>query len=413
MVGLDGRDETAGGLRTLLWGRAVSALGDGLWFTIWAVFFTRILGLSMIMVGVGMAVAAGVGMAGAVPIGAIADCLGARLVLVAITVVRAVAMVSYLLVHTTWMFMLVTIAFTALAAGSTAVRTALIAGLVTDNAARMRSLARQRVAQHVGYAIGAGVGALVLAADRPSVYVIAIVGNAITFVVLAATTLAVPRPAGRACASTMARSLTALRDRPYLTVIGFTSLLSLCWAMLSTGLPLWISGSTRLPLALSGVVVVISSVGIAALQVPVTRFARTPQQSARTAIHAGMALATACALLATTSGAAGVIGTATVIVASLLHVCGELGYVAATWGLSVNLMREDARGAYQGAAEAATATVQMFAPAVFTMALGGFGAGGWLLAAMIFVVAVVPVPALTRWAVRTRAPRAQLPENTP
>jgi hypothetical protein len=150
-------------------------------------------------------------------------------------------------------------------------------------------------------------------------------------------------------------------------------------------------------------VVVISSVGIAALQVPVTRFARTPGQSARTSVYAGIALAVACVLLATTSGAAGVIGTAIVVVAALLHVCGELGYVAATWGLSVNLMREDARGAYQGASEAATATVQMFAPAVFTVALGSFGAGGWLLIAVVFLLVVIPVPALTRWAVRTRA----------
>lgn len=405
--------EVTRGLRTLLWGRAVSAMGDGLWFTIWAVFFTRILGLSMILVGFGMAVAAGVGMAAAVPIGSIADRLNPRLVLVAITAVRAAAMASYLLVHDTWTFMVVTIPFTALATGGTAVRTALIAGLVMDNAARMRSLAQQRVAQHVGYAIGAGIGALVLAADRPVVYLVAIAGNALTFVVLAATTLAVPRPAGPVHTSSMAGSLTALRDRPYLAVIGFTSLLSLCWAMLSTGLPLWISGSTHLPLALSGVVVVISSVGIAALQVPVTKFARTPAQSARTSVYAGIALAVACVLLATTSGAAGVIGTAIVVVAALLHVCGELGYVAATWGLSVNLMREDARGAYQGASEAATATVQMFAPAVFTVALGSFGAGGWLLVAVVFVLVVIPVPALTRWAVRTRTPHAQPAENTP
>jgi Major Facilitator Superfamily len=389
------------GLRTLLWGRAVSALGDGLWFTIWAVFFTRILGLSMILVGFGLAVAAGVGMAAAVPVGAIADRLNPRLVLVAITAIRAVAMASYLLVHDTVTFMVVTIPFTALATGGTAVRTALIAGLVLDNAARMRSLAQQRVAQHVGYAVGAGIGALVLAADRPVVYLVAIAGNAVTFVVLAATTLAVPRPAGPVHT---AASRTALRDRPYLAVIGCTSLLSLCWAMLSTGLPLWISGSTHLPLALSGVVVVISSVGIAALQVPVTRLARTPGQAARTSVHAGIALSLACVLLATTSGAAGVIGTAVVIVAALLHVGGELGYVAATWGLSVNLMREDARGAYQGASEAATATVQMFAPAVFTVALGTFAAGGWLLVAALFLLVVIPVPALTRWAVRTRTP---------
>ncbi len=389
-------------MRVLLWGRSVSAVGDGLWFTVWAVYFTRILGLSSTTVGVGMAVAAGVGMAAAVPIGSLADRFGPRGVLVAVTAVRGAAMASYPLVHGPLPIMTITVVFTALASGGTAARSALITGLVPDNAARLRVFAQQRVAQHVGYAIGAGIGALVLAADRPIGYLMAVAGNALTFVVLAAATLAVPRPEGR----TVAGPRAALRDRPYLAVVGCTALLSLCWAMLSTGLPLWISGSTRLPLALSGVVVVISSVGIAALQVPATRLARTTRQAARTAVWAGSALAASCVLLATTSGAAGLLGAVTVIAAALLHVCGELGYVAANWGLSVNLMREDARGAYQGANEAAneaaTATVQMFAPAVFTTALGVSGAGGWLLVAALFVLVAAPVPALGRWAERTR-----------
>ena len=93
------------------------------------------------------------------------------------------------------------------------------------------------------------------------------------------------------------------------------------------------------------------------------------------------------------------------IVAGLLHLAGEPGFVAASWGLSVSLMREEARGACQGVGEAATATVQMAGPAVFTLALGAFGAGGaggWLIVAGVFAAASVPVPALAHGAARTR-----------
>jgi hypothetical protein len=65
-------------------------------------------------------------------------------------------------------------------------------------------------------------------------------------------------------------------------------------------------------------------------------------------------------------------------------------------------MREHARGAYQGASEAATATVQMFGPAVFTLTLTAFGPGGWLLVAAVFLACSAPVPALARRAERTR-----------
>ncbi|MFI9010242.1 MFS transporter [Actinosynnema sp. NPDC053489] len=394
------------GLRVLLWGRGVSALGDGLWFTTWALFFTRVLGLPPTAVGVGMAVAGAAGLVAAVPLGALADRFDPRPVLVAITVVRGLAMASYLAVDGTWSFLAATVTFTAPANGGNAVRTALITGLVPDNAARVRALARQRVAQHVGYAVGAGLGALVLAADDPSAYALAITGNAVTFGVLAVSVLAVGKPS----TGPTPRARVMLRDRPYLAVVATTSVLSLCWAMLSTGLPLWLSRSTHLPLALGGAVVVLSSAGIAVFQVPFARFARTPAQAARTAVRSGVVLAASCALLATTAGGSGATGIALVVAAAVLHVVGELGYVAANWGLSVGLMRDDARGAYQGVNEAATATVQLFGPAVFTVAVGGSGvvggsgAGGWLAVAAVFLAAVAPVPALTAWAARTRTP---------
>jgi MFS family permease len=182
-----------------------------------------------------------------------------------------------------------------------------------------------------------------------------------------------------------------------------TAVLSLCWAMLSTGLPVWLAGHTDLPLGLAGVVVVISSVGIAALQIPAGRFATTARQSARTTVVAGALLAGSCVLIAMTGSLPGAIGVTIIVAAAVLHLAGELGYVAANWGLSVTLMDEQARGVYQGIRQSTTATVQMFAPAAFTLALS-LGAAGWLLMGAVFLVAVAPVPALTTWALRTRAP---------
>lgn len=379
----------------------MSALGDGLWFTIWAVYFTRVLGVPAAAVGAGMAVAGGAALAAAVPIGALADRFSPRNILVIITVVRAAATAGYLLVDGTWALLAVTVAFTAPANGGTAVRTALVAGLVPDTTTRLGVLARQRVAQHIGYAIGAALGALVLSADRPALYLAAIAGNALSFVALIAITATVPAPPPARPEGTRGARLV-LRDRPYLAVIASTAVLSLCWAMLSTGLPLWVSRSTRLPLSLSGTVVVISAIGIAALQIPVSRLARTTGRAAHTATWSGITLAASCVLLATTRGGSGIVAGAIVIVAATLHIAGELTFVASSWGLSVTLMRERARGAYQGASEAATATVQMLGPAVFTLALTVLSSGGWLLIAAIFLGCSAPVPALTRWAGRTR-----------
>lgn len=381
-----------------MWGRGVSALGDGLWFTIWALYFTRVAGLSPVVLGAAMAVAGGCGLVAAVPLGALADRVDARRVLVAITAVRGAAMACYPFVRDPWALVAVAVVFVALANGGNAARTALVTGLVTDDDERVGVLARQRVAQHVGYAAGAGLGALVLGADRVEVYHLAIAGNALSFAVLAAVTVGLPSPRVRAHRSS---ARLALRDRPYLAVISATSALSLCWAMLSTGLPLWIA-STGLPLWLSGVVVVVSSAGIAVLQVAATRLATTTDRAARTAVWAGGALAASSLLLAVTGSTGVAVGVGLVLVAALLHLAGELGYVAAGWRLSISLMRPDAHGAYQGVVEASTATVQMVAPSFFALGLSGFGAGGWVLAACVFLAVGAVVPTLTRWAVRTR-----------
>jgi MFS family permease len=348
-----------------------------------------------------MAVAGAVGLAAAAPIGALADRLDPRRLLIALTVVRAAAMAGYLLAASLPVFLLVTVVFVALANGGSAVRTALVAGLVTDPTARVRALAGQRVAQHVGYAAGAGAGALVLALDQPAAYRLAIAANVVTFLALAVITLGVPAP-GRPEPRARQGLRSVLRDRPYCALVGVTAVLSLCWAMLSAGLPLWISGHTRLPVALSGAVVVLSSVGIALGQVPASRLARTPRQAARTATWSGVVLAAACLLLATTGSGAGIAAGAVVVVAGLLHLAGELGYVSAAWTLSLGYMREADRGAYQGATEAATATVQMVGPGLFTLALDGWGAGGWVLVAGIFLAAGGAVPGTARWAARTR-----------
>lgn len=389
------------GLRRLLYGRGISAVGDGLWFTIWALYFTRVLGLAPTTVGLGMAAAGAVGLTVAVPVGALADRVDPRRLLVVLVLVRAAAMGAYLLVGTVPAFLVVTVVFVALADGGSAVRTVLVTALVAEPAARVRALAGQRVAQHVGYAAGAGLGALVLAVDDPAAYRVAVVANAVTFLVLAVLVPPVPRPPERPAAPRQGLR-AVLRDRPYCALVGVTAVLSLCWAMLSTGLPLWLAGHTRLPVALSGAVVVLSSVGIALLQVPAGRLARTPPQAARTAAASGVVLAAACLLLATTDGGAGALAAAAVVVAGVLHLAGEVGYVAAAWALSLGYMREQDRGAYQGAAEAATATTQMVGPGLFTLALDGLGAGGWLLVAAVFLAAGAAVPPAARWAARTR-----------
>ena len=85
-----------------------------------------------------------------------------------------------------------------------------------------------------------------------------------------------------------------------------------------------------------------------------------------------------------------------------MHLAGELLFVAASWGLSVPLMPADAPGEYQGVFSTGEAITLMFAPALMTTLVGGWGRPGWLVLAAIFVAASTAVVPATRWALRTR-----------
>jgi hypothetical protein len=193
-----------------------------------------------------------------------------------------------------------------------------------------------------------------------------------------------------------------VRDGPYVTLAGLTGALALCWGMLSTGVPLWVALHTDAPQSVSAVIVVVNSLAIAALQVRATRGSRAPRAAARRAMWSGAALAASRVLFAATEGGAGAPAVALLLAAGVVHVAGELFFVAASWGLSVPLMPADAPGEYQGVFAAGEATAVTAAPTLMTVLLAGWGRPGWLVLAALFLAVAAAVAPATRWALRTR-----------
>jgi hypothetical protein len=257
------------------------------------------------------------------------------------------------------------------------------------------------VANHVGVALGAVLGGVVVAVGTRGAYVALVLADAATFAAYAGLVASVPRvpPAPRRGGP----ALIVLRDRPYVALAAMTGVLSLCWGMLSSGVPLWIVGHTHASPSLGAAIVVVNAVGIAAFQVRVARGIETPLEAARGAFAAGALLAASCVLFALTAGLGGAAATALFLAAGVVHVAGELLFVAAQWGLSIPLMPPGAAGQYQGMFAAGEAAAQMVAPVVMTTLVAGWGQPGWLLLGAVFVCATAPAAPATRWALRTRA----------
>jgi hypothetical protein len=389
-----------GTTRRLLFAGAVTGAGSGVWFTVWALYLTRVVGIPPGRMGAALLVAGVAGLLLALPAGVLADRYGARRVLVVLYVVRAGAASSYLLVADPPALILSAAVLGGAEIAALGTSTALVAGLY-ESRARIRTLARMRAVQHAAYTVGAGAGALVLTLDSPALYRAAIAAKAVTLMISALALRGVPDPAGTA-PDRNPRPGRAFTDVPFAAAMSTSALLASCWAILSTGLPLWITGHTSAPPATSAALVVLSCVLIAALQTTVSGRVTDVSRAARAVRSAGMLLAVSCLVVLAAAGRPAWWAVAVVAVAGLVHVAGELLYVAGDWQLSLSLMAEDARGEYQGVRASLTGVVQTLAPPLVALLVGGAGGAGWVLLAAILLAGSAPAPALARWAQRTR-----------
>jgi hypothetical protein len=390
-----------GPLRRLAWGTMISAIGNGAWYTSWALFLTRSVHLTPGQVGLGMTVAGVCGVVCAPALGWLGDRVGARELFAVALAVQGGASLGYAAVHGMALFMLVTSVAQVASSGSGGPRNALVLGL-SSKRDQLEILGRLRSISHTGWALGAVIGAAVITVNTRPAYLALLGVNGASYAVYAALVSAVPRIHAPARGG-QRTGIRVLADRPYMSLAGLMGILALCWAMLSSGLPLWVALHTQAPRTISAVVVLISCVGIAALQVRVARVITSPTGAARAAVASGGALAASCLVFALTAGRGAAPAVALIVLAACLHLTGELLFVAASWGLSVPLMPAHAPSEYQGAFATGEALALMAAPALMTTLIADWGQPGWLVLAAIFLLpATAAIPA-TRWALRTRS----------
>ena len=381
-------------LRRLAAGTLVSSLGTGAWYASWALFLTRSVGLSPGQVGIGLTVAGAAGLLAATPLGWLADRTGPREVYAAALAVQGAASLAYLAVGGFTGFLVVATVAELARGGAGGARNALVLSLSRPEQ-ELAALGTLRSMSHVGWAVGALGGAVVIGVDSRPAYVALLVANGASFLAYAALVASVPRRRG---ARVTARGLRVVKDRPYVTLAALTGTLALCWAMLSSALPLWVALHTDAPRSISAVIIVVNSLAIAAFQVKVSRRMDSPLAAARGAMLSGCALALSCVLFALTHHGSGAPVVALLLLAGAVHVAGELLFVAASWGLSIPLMPRDAAAEYQGVFATGEATALLAAPALMTTLVAGWGQPGWLVLAAIFLVPAVAIPPVTRWA---------------
>src|SRR4051794_5788115 len=205
-----------GPVRSLALVTLVNTTGNGVFFTLSALYFTRIVGLSIAQVGVGLGIAAFVGLLAGVPVGHLADRRGAREVMIALLSVVTVLALLLLFVSSFVEFVVVASALSFFDRGAGAVRGGLIAGLAAG-AGRASTKAYLRSVTNVGMTVGTGIAALALHADTATAYRTVLLLDVASYAVSALLMLRVPHVPPRA-ASAGTSMFSAVRDWPYVSV---------------------------------------------------------------------------------------------------------------------------------------------------------------------------------------------------
>lgn len=191
-------------MRRLAAGTLISAIGNGAWYTSWAIFLTHTVRLSPATVGLGMTVAGACGVAAATPLGWIADRVGAREMFACLLAAQGLASCGYALVHGTATFLIVACLAQAAGGGTGGPRNALVLEL-SDRDSRLEVLGRLRAISHIGWALGAVAGGAFISIDSKVGYLVLLAVNGGTYLVYAALVTSTPR---------VARAVDGARSRP-------------------------------------------------------------------------------------------------------------------------------------------------------------------------------------------------------
>jgi predicted MFS family arabinose efflux permease len=377
------------------------AVGEGVFITGSAVFFTHVVGLSAAQVGLGLTIAGVVTFFFAVPLGRLADRAGPQRMWALSALGQALLYLAWPWISGFGAFLAMMIVLELVGAAGHSGR-----GAYTLNAfsreERVRSLAFMRSALNIGFTLGALLGGLALATGSDSVIRAVPV---LTAAILGLNALLISRlphtgDDGPAVLPTRLITPGALRNRAFLAVAACDGVLASQQVLLNVVIPLWLVQETDAPRVLLAWLFGTNTVLAVLFQVAASRGAETVSGALRASrISAGF-FVLSCVIVSVTHDT---LGWATIALVWLGHVTvtgAELFQSAGHWGLVAELSDPDRRGEYQGAARLGGTVGNVWAPAAYTFLAMEWGTAGWAVIASCALLAAVAIHPAARAAER-------------
>jgi MFS family permease len=401
------------------------SLGNGVFYSVSMLYFTRVIQLPATAVGIGLGIAGGVGIVASYGAGWLSDRIGADRVLLWSQALYGIAIFAYQLTGSPVAFTIVACVVVGSRAANGSSRQTILATWYTGPE-RVNVRARIRVVMNVCIGLGTIIASGALLVDTGDAYRIAMVVTAV-FVLVAVVPVArlgrrapdlivaldrrgrrqAPNDAGTEVTGSAqpVRGPSPLRDRVYLASVLCNTVVTMQFGVAGVGVPLWIA-STDAPNVMVSVLMVINTVMVALLQVRASRGTNDVMFAGITVRRATWFLAAACLIYALAGHGNVMTAILLLIVAGVAHTLGEVLGEAGGWGMAFELADPCSQGAYQGLSQTGYSVAFALAPIAVTTTAISHGTSGWIILAATFVAAGLGAAAVARLGARTRPARA-------
>jgi MFS family permease len=362
----------------------INTFGNGLFMTVEVIYFTLIVGLSPTKVALALSIAGGVALSVSVPAGHISDRFGPRDIASLAMVLEGLLMFALLSVHTYLPFLLINIGMAVLGNISQTMRMATIAKM-GEGEERVAIRAYQRAVTNFGISLGTVFAGIALAINTPLAYQLLLAGDALTFILAGYVFLKMPY-----FEPTVERgepiSFKALRDKRFVGATALNAINSLHFVLQSVAIPLWVVRETTAPRWWVSVIMLVNTIAVMLFQVAASKGSGPINAGAKLYRRASLAIAIACLLYSTSHGVGVIAASAILILASAVHVYGELIGSAGSWSIGFGLADEKHQGQYQGVWSLSWGLGGTLGPAFVTAMAITLGQKGWVIMAVIFLV---------------------------
>ncbi|KPB75162.1 MFS transporter [Pseudomonas syringae pv. tomato] len=383
----------------------VDAAGRGLFLAGATFFYTQVVGLSNVEVGIGLALAGLCGLVCAVPIGRLADRLGAARVLAFLQVWRMAGFLIYPFVDEFYSFLLIACFIGCVEQAVWPIIQTLVGSAVTADA-YVKTMSKVAIVRNVAYMLAAGMFSIVVSfTTGPGGVIGMLIANAMAFLVSAILLVSVKLPHVVTKASDQSQPVTPpaqpLKNLNFLSLSLCNGILSLHQAVMTIAIPLWLLTKTQAPKSLIGIILVINGIMAITLQLSFSKRGNEVLFAARKHLYAGITLALSCALVAfTTAEQPSYLVAGILLFACVVMTFGELWQCAGAWGISYYLSPVENRAYYLSIYALGANLMTVIFPGILPIAVVEAGSTGWIGLAVVFALAGVATPLLVRSANR-------------